>query len=81
MGEVVRAFWTMTDAYVFGDGYHRIGWLPAKPIEHWLAEHVLRYLVRAFPEGYSSLLGPTPLTEDGSICRQPTAEEARHWES
>jgi hypothetical protein len=79
MAEIVLAFWSMTYAYLFGDGYQRIGWTPDKQIEHWLVEHILSYLVATYPDTYSPLLGPEPLGEDGSICRQPTAAEAQHW--
>jgi hypothetical protein len=79
MAESVLAFWTMTAAFRFGDGYQRLGWVPDKPIEHWLAEHILRYLVATYPTTYLPMLGPETLREDGSICRQPMAAEAQHW--
>ena len=45
MAEIVLAFWSMTDAYLFGDGYQRIGWIPDKLIEHALRNAIGRRLV------------------------------------
>ena len=72
---VLKACWTLTSAYVFGDGYSALGWNPAKPIELWLAHHVLSFLVSNYESAYADLVGPVPLQEDGRICRLPTLGE------
>jgi len=76
---IVRAYWTMTDAYLFGDGYVQRGWMPDTPIEYWLARHILRFLADTYPADYRHLLGPELFAEDGAICRQPTEGERTHW--
>jgi hypothetical protein len=50
-----------------------------KPIEDWLAEHILSYLLRIAPAEYMPLLRSTPLEQDGSICRRPTDQEHAVW--
>lgn len=72
---ISKAYWSMTHAYVFGDGYHTAGWEPTKSIERWLTEHVLSFLVRHYRLDYARYLGGELLEEDGSICRLPTIEE------
>lgn len=67
----------MNDAYVFGDGYHAVGWEPTNTMEVWLTKHVLAFLVRHYPADYSPYVGGEPLEEDGSICRLPTGNEVR----
>jgi hypothetical protein len=79
MEVVIQAYWSMTDAYVFGEGYRQLDWLPDKPIEHWLTEHILSYLMKVFPNEYLPFLGPIPIAEDGSICRMPMGAERAHW--
>ena len=71
---LATAYWSMTQAYVFGDGYHAVGWTPAKDIEVWLTGHVLSFLARHYPADYTSYLGEEPLAEDGSICRLPAGD-------
>jgi hypothetical protein len=74
---IATAYWSMTQAYVFGDGYHAVGWTPTKRIEVWLTEHTLSFLAQHYPSDYAHDIGAEPLGEDGSICRLPTADEAR----
>jgi hypothetical protein len=70
---VCRAYWSMTRAFVFGEGYAKIGWHPRQPIEGWLAEHIVSFILRAYPGTYGAGRGPGPLKKDGSICREPAA--------
>ena len=77
--EIYRACWTMNDAYIFGEGYAKLGWTPAKLIEDWLAEHILAFVLHEYPERWGMLRGPVALQQDGSICRLPTAEEVEIW--
>ncbi len=73
--EIYHAYWTMTEAFVFCEGYAKLGWTPRYEIEKWLTEHVLAFVAREYPERYGQLIGNTPLNQDGSICRKPTAQE------
>lgn len=76
-GGIATAYWSMTEAYVLGDGYHALGWRPAeKSMERWLLEHILSFLARHYAQDYAGLVGTEPLEEDGSICRLPSAREA-----
>jgi hypothetical protein len=68
MDDIHHAYWTMTEAYVFGDGYERLGWTPSSRIEGWLTEHVLSFLAHTYPDQYGRLLGDTSLGQNGSIC-------------
>jgi len=74
---IATAYGSMTQAYVFGDGYRTVGWTPTKGIEAWLTEHTLSFLARHYPSDYAHAIGSEPRDEDGSICRLPTADEAR----
>lgn len=75
--EVVSvAYWTMNYAFVLCEGYYRLGWQPMEDtIEVWLAEHILAFVLREYPETYSCWQGVNVLERDGAICRKPTAEE------
>jgi len=75
--ELYRAYWRMTDAYVFGDGYHQLGWTPPDDLETWLVAHVLSFLVARYPQAYRVYCGSRPLSQDGTICRMPTLDEQR----
>lgn len=70
-----RAYWTLTQAFVFGEGYAKLGWTPDQPIEVWLTEHILAFVLREYPGVYGPFRGSEPLEHDGSICRPPTPEE------
>jgi hypothetical protein len=74
-----RAYWTMTDAFIFCEGYLTLGWTPAAPIETWLTEHILAFVLREYPAVYGPFCGTGALTQDGAICRLPTPEERQHW--
>ena len=75
--EIYQAYWPMTAAYVFCVGYTKLGWTPRDPIETWLTEHVLAFILQAYPGKWSSYLGPRRPARDGTICRLPTLEEKR----
>jgi hypothetical protein len=71
--DAFKAYWSMTGAFVFGEGYVKIGWHPRQPIENWLAEHIVSFVLREYPETYGRFRGPGLLRKDGSICRRPLA--------
>jgi hypothetical protein len=75
LDEIYQAYWAMTEAYVFCEGYAKLGWTPQDPIEGWLTRHVLAFVVGEYPERYSQFVGNLPLIQDGTICRRPTSEE------
>jgi hypothetical protein len=74
-----RAYWTLTQAFVFCEGYARLGWTPDAPIETWLTEHIVAFVLHAYPAVYEPFRGAAPLEYDGSICRLPTPEEREYW--
>jgi len=78
-GELFRAYWSMTEAFVFCDGYVKLGWQPSLPIELWLARQALSFILREYPDQYREHAGPLSLEQDGSICRppRPDREESR----
>jgi hypothetical protein len=76
LDEIIKTYWTPTQAYVFGEGYSKLGWTPENnPLEWWLAQHILNYLASNYPGDYQQYVGPMPLETDGSICRLPTKDE------
>lgn len=78
MDDLVCAYWSITEAFIFGDGFRRLGWHPAEyRLEHWLGGHILCFLAREYNEMYGTLVGSVPIEHDGSICRLPTEEELR----
>jgi hypothetical protein len=74
--EIVKAYWSVTQAYALCEGFKRVGWGPKEQsFESWLCEHIMRFLVREYGGTYANLIGPHPLEQDGSICRLPTKDE------
>jgi hypothetical protein len=74
---IYKAYWSMTSAFVFGDGYVRLGWKPHEhSIEIWLVRHILEFVHQNYAETWGYLYGSGELEADGSICRLPTDEEA-----
>ncbi len=74
-----HAYWTVPQAFVFGEGYRKLGWTPEVPIETWLTEHILAFVLREYPAVYGAFRGTLPPDCDGSICRLPTPEERAIW--
>ncbi len=74
--EIVHAYWTMNDAFVYCDGYYQRGWNPGTVrIENWLAAHILAFLLHEYPIDYRHHVGQRALEQDGSICRLPREDE------
>ena len=60
--------WTLNEAFIFGSSFQKVGWIPeSEVLEIWLAEHLMAFLVKIYPEKYKDLLGEFPLEQDGSI--------------
>ena len=74
-----RAFWTFSDAFVFGDGYERLGWKPRTDLASWLAENIVAFVLREYPATYAAAAGPEALVVDGRLLRVPSAEDVRLW--
>jgi hypothetical protein len=77
---ILHAYWNPTQAFIFGDGYVKLGWNPTLvQIEVWLAEHIAAFLYRSYPEQYQPHFGSSSLVYEGEICRLPTDEERAIW--
>jgi hypothetical protein len=76
--DVVHAYWDATAAFKFGDGYAKLGWNPDEmPIEAWLQDQILAFVVREYGETYASMVGRSPIiAPHSSILRLPTSEES-----
>ena len=73
--ELWQAYWSPTEAYVFCEGYAKLGWPPAIPIERWLVEHITAFLLQSYPEHYARYRGSESLAQNGAICREASPEE------
>jgi len=69
--DIYRAYWGMNDAFVFGEGYIKLGWHPQVSIETWLITHIISFIIREHPNQYKEYCGPIKPEQDGSICRLP----------
>lgn len=64
----ITSHWSADDAFMFGVGFEALGWNPEQqPLLIWLAEHLIAFLTRVFPERYAQLVGEFPPDQDGSI--------------
>lgn len=77
LAEIFHAYWTLNEAYVFCEGYAKLGWTPKECIEIWLAEHILAFVSREYAAKFELKMGPRPLGKDGSIVRLPSPEERK----
>jgi hypothetical protein len=68
--DIVKSYWTPTEAFIFGDGFVQLGWHPSlQGIEMWLAEHIVEFLLREYRSDYEQYIGPeSSIEQDGSIC-------------
>jgi hypothetical protein len=75
--EVMHAYWDATDAFRFGEGYAKLGWHPDQmPIEAWLEDQILAFVLHEYAEIYSPLVGRSShIVQHNTIFRLPTAEE------
>jgi hypothetical protein len=48
--ELYKAFWGPNSAFIFCEGYLKLGWEPSYDIESWLAENVCQVLIDSFDE-------------------------------
>jgi hypothetical protein len=48
--DLYKAFWRLNTAFIFCEGYLKLGWEPSWDIESWLAENVCRVLIDSFDE-------------------------------
>ena len=73
--DVCRAHWSANEAFVLCEGFSRLGWTPESPIELWLLEHILAFVIREYQVDYGRWTEYLPSLPDGSICRSPHADE------
>ena len=45
INELRKSFWNSNEAYIYCNGYSKLGWKPEVSIEHWLAENTIKYLI------------------------------------
>ena len=79
LDDICRAYWTMNDAFVFCEGYAKLGWTAKDRIEGWLVGNVVAFLIRVHATSYARFSGSRPLTKDGSICRLPSSQDMTKW--
>ncbi len=77
--EICYAYWSVTEAFIFGEGYTKLGWTIHEELETWLTDHILAFVEQHYPDLWNVAWGSEPLQADGSICRLPTAEEVAVW--
>jgi len=70
---IFRAYWGTSSAFIFGNGYAKLGWHPSKSMEFWLIDHIVAFILREYPETYGKYRGTQQLEQDGSICRLPNS--------
>lgn len=76
---VLEAYWSLSDGYVFGAGYVKLGWHVREDLPTWLAAHVVAFLIASQDE-FQAMAGPSrDLLESGTICRAPSVEDRRTW--
>jgi hypothetical protein len=75
--DIRHAYWPATQAFMFCEGYAKLGWHPDKgDIEAWLEGHILAFILREYPETYEPLRGPLyHIEQDGSLLTPPTDED------
>ena len=65
---LITSHWSADEAFMLGVGFEALGWSPGRqPLLIWLAEHLISYLVRKFPDRYTTLVGEFSPEHDGSI--------------
>lgn len=77
--EIAKAYWNANEAFVFCEGYAKLGWTPRDRIEFWLAEHLVAFVLKEYPKLFDKWKGNVRLKLDGSICRLPTRAEKAMW--
>jgi len=75
--QLAKAFWTMNDAFYFGDGFRKAGWDGIEQIETWIMEHILAFIQKEYGKEYTKCIGPVVLEKSGNICRLPTEAERK----
>lgn len=79
---LVTTIWSNNEAYEFITMYKTLGYDPEEcPIETWLGEHIISFLLKKYPHEYEQYVGQyvddegeRTLSYDGSICTEPEKE-------
>ena len=69
ISDIYCAYWNVTEAFIFGSGYAKLGWSPNVPLESWLAEHLVSFVLQQYPKMFQSSEDSLNLDQDGRICR------------
>lgn len=71
--DIVKPFWSTGNTYDFHKTYMKKGYRPSTgpAIESWLAEHIVAYVLKNFPEDYSKYVGKEKLMYNGKIVDPP----------
>jgi hypothetical protein len=77
--DIYKAYWSMTDAYVFCEGYSKVGWTPNDDIEMWLAEQIIMFVIKEYPNVFGTFQILSEMENKGLICRLPTDMERTMW--
>lgn len=73
--EIVTTYWSNNDAYNFIKKYIELGYDPEIcPIETWLGEHMVSWLIKNFPEYQRYVVDTEDIEFDGSIVQDPKQE-------
>lgn len=82
--DMVKTFWGNEDAYRFIKDYVEMGYdVDEVPIETWLGEHIMSYLIENYHDEYKEHIGNVEkLDYKGEICSKPEQEwvdQAEDW--
>lgn len=78
--ELYKAYWTCNNAYVFCEGYKKLGWQPNIRIESWLVDQIIDFVLENYLSDYENFNDGSILEHlkyRNKICRLPTDEEKR----
>ena len=73
-----KAFWGFSDAFVFGDGYQQLGWIPELDLPYWLTREVIFFLLYEYPEVYGASPAAPPVVPP-TFIRRPTTIDLHAW--
>ena len=77
--DVYNDFWGPNDAYVFCDGYIKLGWKPDVDIRFWLVTQIIDFVLDEYPGDYDKYKGSKSIDVANKICRLPSENEKNQW--
>jgi hypothetical protein len=74
---LVKAFWSMNMAFYLCEGFKKIGWDGKLPIEIWIMENIIAFIIKEYKDGYKDFIGPDLKMPDSvsNIIRLPNSDE------